>query len=69
MEIRLGSSVKINDMPNGFSSANADIECVDDGLPEVLFHGCASQAAQIYSMEALLIPGNKLEISHTISWS
>ena len=45
MEIRLGSSVKINDMPNGFSSANADIECVDDGLPEVLFHGCASQAA------------------------
>jgi hypothetical protein len=44
MEISLGSSVKIDDVPHGFSRANADIESVDDGLPEVFFHSCASQA-------------------------
>ena len=57
MEISLGSRVKVDDVPHRLGRADTDVECVDDGLSEIFFHGCASQAAQIYAMEALLIPG------------
>lgn len=37
MQIRLVSFQKVNDVPNRFTHANSDVECVNDRLPEVFF--------------------------------
>lgn len=57
MEISLGCRVKVDDVPHRLGRTDADVERINDGLSEIFFHGCASQAAQIHAMEALLVPG------------
>lgn len=56
MKIWFGSGMKIYNVSDGFGSANSNIKGINNGLSKILFHCSTSQATQIDTVEALLVP-------------
>ena len=51
--------MKVYNVPDGLGGANSNIKCINNGLAKVLLHSGGSQATQVDSVEALLVPGNE----------
>ncbi len=59
VKIGFWRSVKVYNVPDGLGGANSNIKCINNGLAKVFLHSGRSQATQVDSVEALLVPGNE----------
>ncbi len=64
--------MKVYNVPDGLGGANSNIKCINNGLAKVFLHSGRSQATQVDSVEALLVPANEndqiINILFRIAW-